>query len=187
MSDLNPLIERYMKSFEDALQQHELPEWKEIAADLRSHIAEAQGYGKPLDEVLLALGPAETLARAYAVELKLNPRAERRGSVIGGYLSVIGILAASGAVSFIVVSALGVITMGLFSSGLGILVIGLIEAVGVHLPGVQLAGIHPLVVAALGPVLMLIALLAGWALWLYLRALIAMLQRALPRAWPRSS
>src|SRR5688572_29011515 len=84
MSDQNPVIERYMASFEAALQRHDLPEWKEIGADLRSHIAEAQGYGKPLDEVLAALGPADTLARAYAVELKINP--DRRRSVIGGYL-----------------------------------------------------------------------------------------------------
>ena len=100
---------------------------------------------------------------------------------------MIGILAASGAVSFIVVSALGSIAIGLFGSGLGVLVIGLIEALGVHLPGVQLAGLSPLLVAALGPVLMLVGLLAGWGLWLYVRALIGMLQRALPRAWPRSS
>ena len=135
--------------------------------------------------MLAALGPADTLARAYAVELKINP--DRRRSAIGGYLSVIGILAASGAVSFIVVSALGSIAVGLFGSGLGVLIIGVIEATGVHLPGVQLAGLNPLFVAALGPILMLVGLLAGWGLWLYLRALIGMLQRTLPRAWPRSS
>jgi hypothetical protein len=185
MSEPNPVIERYMTSFEAALQRHDLPEWREIGADLRSHIAEAQGYGKPLDQVMEALGPAETLARAYAVELKINP--DRRRSVVGGYLSVIGILAASGAVSFIAVTALGSIAIGLFGSGLGVLVIGLMEALGVHLPGVQLAGLNPLLVAALGPVLMLVGLLAGWALWLYVRALIGMLQRTLPRAWPHPS
>jgi len=184
MSEANPVIERYMASFETALQRHDLPEWKEIGADLRSHIAEALGYGKPLDEVLAALGPTDTLARAYAVELKINP--DRRRSAIGGYLSVIGILAASGVVSFIVVSALGSIAVGLFGSGVAVLVIGALEATGVHLPGVQLAGVHPLLVVALAPVLMLIGLIAGWALWLYVRTLIGMLQRALPRAWPRS-
>jgi uncharacterized membrane protein len=185
MSEPNPVIERYMSSFESALQRHDLAEWREIGADLRSHIAEAQSYGKPLDEVLQALGPADALARAYAVELKINP--DRRRSVIGGYLSVIGILAASGVVSFIVVSGLGSIAIGLFGSGLGMLVIGAIEAVGVRLPGVQLAGIHPLFVAALGPVVMLIGLAAAWALWLYVRALIGVLLRTLPRAWPHSS
>lgn len=178
----NPLIERYMQSFEAALRRYDLSEEKEIAADLRSHIDEALAYGKPLDDVLQALGPADALARAYAVELKLNPR-ESSGKAVGRVLSVIGILAASGVVSFIVVSGLGSIAVGLFGSGFGMLIIGVIEAMGIHLPGVQLAGVDPLFVVALGPVIMLIGLAAGWALWLYVRALIGMLQKALPRAW----
>jgi uncharacterized membrane protein len=182
MSEQNPLIERYMKSFESALQRYDLADWKEVAGDVRSHIAEALEYGKPLDDVLKALGPADTLARAYAVELNLNP--DRRRSAVGGYLSVIGILAASGVVSFIVVSGLGSIAVGLFGSGFAMLVIGAVEAIGVHLPGVRLAGIHPLFIVALSPVIMLIGVAAGWALWLYVRALIGMLQRTLPRAWP---
>jgi anti-sigma factor RsiW len=184
MTEHNPLIERYMQSFEAALQRHELPEWKEISADLRNHIAEALHY-KPLDQVLEALGPAEVLARAYAVELRINPPADRPRSVVVRYLSVIGILAASSAASFIVVSALGSIAVGLFGSGLAVLIIGVVEALGVHLPGVQLAGVHPLFVVALGPILMLIGFLAGWALWIYVRALIGMLMRMLPRALQR--
>jgi uncharacterized membrane protein len=183
MSEANPVIERYMTSFEDSLQVYRLREWKEIAADLRSHIAEALEYGKPLDEVLQSLGPADVLARAYAVELKMNQPADTRGKAIGRFLSVIGILAASGAVSFIVVAALGSIAMGLVGSGLGLIVIGAIEALGVHLPNVQLAGIHPLLVVALGPIVMLVGLVAAWGLWLYVRELISVLQRALPRAW----
>jgi uncharacterized membrane protein len=183
MSEANPVIERYMTSFEDNLQNYRLREWKDIAADLRSHIAEALEYGKPLDEVLQSLGPADVLARAYAVELKMNQPADTRGKAIGRFLSVIGILAASGAVSFIVVAALGSITMGLVGSGLALIVIGAIEAVGVHLPNVQLAGVHPLIVVALGPIVMFVGLLAAWGLWLYIRALINVLRRALPRAW----
>jgi uncharacterized membrane protein len=183
MSEANPVIERYMSRFEESLQNYGLREWKEIGADLRSHIAEALEYGKPLDEVVQALGPADVLARAYAVELKMNQPADTRGKAIGRFLSVIGILAASGAISFIVVTALGSITVALVGSGLGLIVIGAIEAIGVHLPGVQLAGIHPLIVVALGPIVMLVGLVAGWGLWLYLRALINVLRRALPRAW----
>lgn len=183
MSEANPVIERYMTSFEDSLQAYGLREWQDIGADLRSHIAEALEFGKPLDEVLQSLGPADVLARAYAVELKMNHPADTRGKAIGRFFSVIGILAASGAISFIVVAALGSITMGLVGSGLGLIVIGAIEAVGVHLPGVQLAGIPPLIVVALGPIVMLVGLLAAWALWLYVRALINVLRRALPRAW----
>jgi uncharacterized membrane protein len=183
MSEANPVIERYMTHFEDSLQNYGLREWKDIGADLRSHIAEALEYGKPLDEVLQSLGPADVLARAYAVELKMNQPADTRGKAIGRFLSVIGILAASGVVSFIVVASLGSITMGFVGSGLAMIVIGAIEAIGVHLPGVQLSGIHPLVVVALGPIMMLVGFLAAWGLWLYVRAPINVLRRALPRAW----
>lgn len=183
MSEQNPVIGRYMASFESSLAQYDLPEWREIAFDLRNHIAEALEYGKPLDEVLQGLGAADVLARAYAVELKINPRPDNRGRAIGRVLSVLGILSASGVVSFIVVSGLGTIAVGLFGSGFGMLIIGAVEAMGIHLPGVQLAGIHPLFIVALGPVIMLVGLVAGCGIWLYVRALINMLRKALPRAW----
>ncbi len=183
MSEQNPAIGLYMASFESSLQQYGLLEWREIAFDLRSHIAEALDYGKPLDAVLEGLGAADVLARAYAIELKMNPRPDRRGRLIGRILSVLGIISASGIVSFIVVTGLGSIAVGLFGSGLGMLIIGAIEAMGIHLPGVQLAGIHPLFIVVLGPVVMLVGLVAGGGVWLYVRALINALRRALPRAW----
>jgi uncharacterized membrane protein len=173
-----------MGAFQAGLQAYGLREWKEIGADLRSHIAEALEYGKPLDEVLKALGPADVLARAYAVELKMNEPADTRGKIIGRVLGVIGIIAASSFVSFIVVTALGSIAMVLVPSVLLVLLIGYVELWGVHIPGVQLAGLHPLIVMALGPIFMVVGLLAGWLLWLYVRALINMLRRALPRSWP---
>lgn len=182
MNEANPAIERYMTRFENSMQNYRLREWKEIAGDLRSHIAEALEYGKALDEVLQALGPADVLARAYAIELKMNQPSDTRGKAIGRFLSVIGVLAASGVVSFLVVTALGSIALGFLGSGLAMIAIGVLEAVGVHLPSVQLAGIHPLIVAALGPIIMLVGILAAWGLWAYVRATIRMLQRAVPRA-----
>lgn len=187
MSEQSLPIERYMSAFQAALQRYGVAEWQDIGADLRSHIAEALQFGKALDEVLRALGPADVLARAYAVELKMNRPANTTMNVINRVLGVLGILAASGIVSFIVVTGLGSIAVGLFGSGVGILTIGLIEAMGIHLPGVQLAGLPPLLVAAIGPVFMLVGAAAGWLLWLYVRALIGMLRRTLPRAWSKAA
>lgn len=181
MSDANPAIERYMTRFEAALQRFDLPEWREIGADLRSHIAEALDFGKPLDEVLQALGPADVLARAYAVELQLNPR-ENRGR-IAQIVGVLGILAASGIATFIVVTALGSIAVAFVGSGMTLIAIGGLEAAGVHLPNVQLAGLHPLAVVAMGPVFLAIGFGAGWALWAYARALTRMLRNTLPKSW----
>lgn len=176
----NPLIERYMQSFESALRRYDLSEEKEIAADLRSHIDEALAYGKPLDDVLQAIGPADVLARAYAVELKLNPR-ESSGKAVARILSVITILPATGLLSFIVVAGLGSLALGFLASAFAMIVIGAIEAIGVHLPHVQLAGVHPLLVVGMGLVTMLIGLVTGWALWLYVRAMVGMLRRLLAR------
>jgi hypothetical protein len=181
MNQQNPLIERYITSFAAALQRHDLLEWKEIAGDVRSHISEALQYGKPLEDVLKALGPADALARAYAVELQMNPRSGA-SSVVGRFLAVFGILAASGLVTFIVLGVLGSIAVAFIGSGVAVVIIGAIEAMGVHLPHVQLAGMHPLAVAfGIGPVVILIGVLAAWALWLYMRALVNMLRKTLPR------
>lgn len=182
MNEKNPVIERYISAFDAALQQYDLPERREIVSDVRSHIDEALQYGKPLDEVLQSLGPAEALARAYAVELKMNPKTNGAGQAIGRFFGVLGILSFSGLVSFIVVTTLGSIAISFFGSGLIVLVIGLIEATGVHLPYVQMAGIHPLLVAALGPVMMLVGYAAGWGVWRYMRAVASMLRKTLPRA-----
>ena len=180
MTEENPLIARYMSRFEEALQIHKLREWRDIAADLRSHIAEAQGYGKPLDEVLAALGPADALARAYAVELTMNPP-NTRANLIMRWLKVAGMLAAGSFVSFIVVSFLGPIALAFTGSGIVIIVITAIEAAGVHLPNVQLAGLHPLLVMLLGPPMIAIGLGAGWLLWLHARFVVRVVRRSLPQ------
>jgi uncharacterized membrane protein len=181
MTEHNPLIERYMSRFEDALQQYKLPEWREIAADLRSHIAEALAYGKPIDDVLNALGGADVMARAYAVELAINPPRTKPNWIIVA-LKVGAIVAATGMMSFLVVVGLGSVAMGFTASGLALIVICLIEAMGTHLPGVQMAGMHPLVVMLFGPPMLLLGIGAGWALWLYMRFIVRALRKAIPRA-----
>lgn len=181
MSEENPLIARYMARFEEALQQHRLREWREIAADLRSHIAEAQGYGKSLDEVIAALGPADVLARAYAVELTMN--APRPSNIVLRVLKVAGILAASSFLSFIVGGVLGTIAVGFTGSGILIVVLCVLEGVGVHIPGAHYAGLSPWLIMLIGPPLAALGIGAGWLLWRYVFFLTATLRRAIPRAF----
>jgi uncharacterized membrane protein len=169
-----------MQHFATALKSFECAEGDEIMRDLRGHIEEAQAMGKPLDAVLTSIGPAEALARAYAIELELNPRGARFRRTAGGVLRVVGILAAASIVSLLVVGALGSIGLGLTVSGLGLIVIGALEAAGVHLPDVQLAGLSPWIVIAIGPVMGVIGLAAFVGLWIYLRALARTLRRELP-------
>ncbi len=180
MTNANPALQRYMMTFETALKSFDCAESADIVRDLYGHVAEAQALGKPLDEVLASIGPAEALARAYAVELELNPRGAELGRTIGGVLRVTWILAAASILSLLVVGALGSLAIGLTGAGIGVIVIGAIEAAGVHLPSVQLAGLSPYAVIALGPVFIAVGLACGLGLWIYLRALTRTLVRTLP-------
>ncbi len=72
----NPLTQRYLGQLGAALERTPVreDERQEILGEIDSHLAEAMRSGVPLPDALEALGPAEALARAYAVELALNPR-----------------------------------------------------------------------------------------------------------------
>ena len=181
MTQDNPVVELYMQRFAMALKSFDCAERDEIERDLRGHIEEAQAAGKPLDAVLVSLGPAEDLARAYAVELELNPRGARFRRTLGGALRIVGVLSAASIVSLLVIGSLGSVAVAFTASGLVLMAIGALEAAGVHLPSVQLAGLSPWIVIAIGPVVSAIGVTASVGLWVYLRALTSMLRRAFPR------
>ncbi|MBY0566391.1 MAG: hypothetical protein K2P70_03720 [Hyphomonadaceae bacterium] len=176
----HPVVGVYMKTFEDALRAFDCDHSSEIARDLRGHIAEAQAMGKPVDEVLASIGPAEKLARAYAVELELNPRGEKLKRNIGGILRVTGILAAASFLTFIVVMLLGTIAVGFVPTGLAVIVFSGVELSGYDVPFLQLGPLLPIGGMAAGAIVTLLGLLAGWGLKNYLRALANTLRRALP-------
>jgi uncharacterized membrane protein len=71
----NPLVERYLTAFSAGLAQLAPSERAEVVAEIRQHIADATAAGRPIDDVLKALGPVEALARAYQLELLVSPRA----------------------------------------------------------------------------------------------------------------
>ena len=80
MTQQHPVVDRYLTRFEASINEFDFPEREEITQEIRNHIAEAQAAGTALDSVLQTLGPADVLARAYAVELALHPHAKRRGT-----------------------------------------------------------------------------------------------------------
>jgi uncharacterized membrane protein len=176
----HPLVERYISVFEAALAALDVPEGKEIAVEIRSHIAEALAEGKPLDTVLEALGPADGLARAYAVELTLNPRGAQRFETIGRVSRVVGLVAVGSVMTMIVAGALGSVGFGFTLSGLAIVLLAGFEAAGVHLPGVEMQGIPPSAVIALGVSTFVIGAGALYLLWKYMRFLVRASRRLLP-------
>lgn len=180
MTQPHPVVERYIDRFAASLAKFECAEAAEIVRDLRGHIAEAVELGKPLDDVLAAIGPAETLARAYAVELELNPRGAAHGGLTRA-LKVTGIVAAASLVSFVVVTALGSLGLSFVLSGVLLIVFGAFEVAGVHFPFVQTAGLSPWLFVALGPVMLAVGALALTGLWAYVRVLTRTLRAALPK------
>ena len=89
MTQGHPVIERYLTCFETSISKFDFPDREEVTDEIRNHIAEARAAGRALDAVLQTLGPADVLARAYAVELALNPQATRRLRTSGGFVKAI--------------------------------------------------------------------------------------------------
>ena len=85
----HPVIERYLDSFAAAFDAFEVSDRDEIVQEIRNHIAEARASGTPLAAVLETLGPTEALARAYAIELSLNPKEIARSETRPGLLAAI--------------------------------------------------------------------------------------------------
>jgi uncharacterized membrane protein len=186
MSD-HPLIARYLREFERALEIHDVPDGRDIAADLKGHIDEALASGKPIDATMESLGPADTLARAYAVELHMNKC--REASLAMRLVKVGSILAASSCMTFFVATTLGLMALGLLAAGAIGMILTPIDLV-VDIPQVEISGppgmAPPLLgMAAMGVFLVIFAAGAafGWLFWLYLRFLHRTLRKSLPRAW----
>jgi uncharacterized membrane protein len=180
-------IDRYMARFEAALRRHRAPEPAEIAADLRGHVGEAIQYGKSPESVLASLGPADALARAYALELLAEPPADRPAGVAGRVglfvrraVLILAVLAASGFVTMIVTVVLGMVGLAVALTGVAFLVIGAVELVGLHIPGTHLGPIPPLAAIGLAPVALAVGLAMLWALWRYARLLARLLIATLP-------
>jgi hypothetical protein len=179
MSDDHPLVARYMKAFERALEIHDVRDGRDIAVELKGHIDEALASGKPLDATLASLGPADTLARAYAIELHMN---KLQGTSLAVRLIKVGsILAASSCMTLFVTTTLGLLAFAFFVGG----ALGLVELM-VDIPHVEVSA-PPAMGTPLVATILLLILAAGaglgWVFWIYLRFIHRTLRKSLPRAW----
>lgn len=183
MTQEHPLVERYLSRLQHGLGSMPSADREEVVRDIRSHIAEATAAGATLDSVLTTLGPAETLARAYAVELLLNP-APGRPPVSGmqRFFALAGILALTSIPTLVVVVTLGAVGVSFAVSGVAVLVAGIADATGIGLPFIQgdATQVHPALAIAFGPVLSALGAAALWGLSRYLRWLARTVSQALP-------
>ncbi len=181
MTQEHPLVERYLARLRDGLSGISVQDRDEVVSDIRSHFAEAVAAGSPLDAVLASLGPADKLARAYAVELLLNPAAggRPRTPVFQRYFALASLLAVTSIPTLVVVTALGAVAVAFVSSGAVVFLAGVLNSAGVALP---LSGVseHPALTLAIGPLLLAVGAASTWALFRYLRWLARAVLRRLP-------
>lgn len=181
MTQEHPLVERYVARLREGLSALTPADRDDIIRDIRSHLAEATAAGTPLDAVLTALGPADVLARAYAVELLLNPAPGRPPSR-DRFFALLGLVMGLSIPTIVAVSVLGSVGLSFFFSGIVVFLAGVLDAVGVTFPFIDgdLTDVHPAFAVALGPVMSMIGAAALWALYHYLRWLGRAFRRTLP-------
>jgi uncharacterized membrane protein len=179
----HPLVERYLSRLEDGLKLMAPADREEVVRDIRSHIAEAVAAGSTLDSVLTALGPADVLARAYAVELVLNPAPGRPPmSAFQRFVTLAGILALTSIPTLVIVVTLGAVGISFITSGFAVLAAGIVDALGITLPFMNgpASDVHPAIAIAIGPVLFVLGMVSLWGLSKYLKWLARTVSKALP-------
>ena len=178
MTETNPAAARYLQRLDQELSAIPASERAEILREIADHIADSLAAGRRLDEVLTALGPADRLARGYAVELALN-RPNTRLGAIDKALTVIGLVAVASLPSFIVSVILLSVGGGLAAAGLGVTGGGIVALVRPDLvPDLTVA---PWVCLVSGPALAAAGAGILYVLFLYVRFLVHLTQRTVRR------
>lgn len=183
MTQEHPLVERYLSRLQDGLKLMPPADREEVVRDIRSHIAEATAAGTPLESVLTTLGPAEVLARAYAVELVLNPAPGRPPmSGFQRFFALAGILALTSIPTLVIVVTLGAVGVSFVASGFVVFAAGIIDLLDISLPFIEdpISDVHPAFAVAIGPVLIVLGAAALTGLSKYLRWLARTVSRTLP-------
>jgi len=181
MTGENPLVERYLAKLDAGLRDLPAAERAEVVSEIRNHIAEATAAGKPIDAVLSALGPAEDLARGYAIELLLNrPAASRDTSRTRRFLALVGLVVIGSIPTLVVVTVLGGVGIAFGAAGIIVFLAGVIATFG-WLPDYVTMDVAPWVAVLIGPML---AIAGGASLALlvwYVRFTARLVRRVIPK------
>lgn len=178
MSETHPVIARYLERLEAELTRAAPADRADIVSEIRDHCADAIASGRSADEVLSALGPPESLARAYAVERALQAPATRLGW-IDRALTIVGLLTVASLPSFVVSVVLLAVGLAFGAAGIGVFGAGVAELVR---PGtVPDLTVSPWLCLVIGPALAVVGVAALVALYLYLRFLTRLTLQTLRR------
>jgi len=180
MTPAHPVIERYLTQLEERLANLAPADRQAVMRDIRSHLAEATAASRPLDATLESLGPAETLARAYTVELMLNPRqhTRRRAAYL---LKIAGLIAAGSIPTLMGLIVLGGMGSVLVAGGIIGIMAGVLDAFG-NLPAwVQTSGMAPALTVAMGIGMALVGVALLFGFRRFVRFVAATWRQALPK------
>jgi len=177
----HPLAERYLSRLDEQLKDLAPAERREVVDEIRNHIADATRAGKPLDSVLQALGSADELARGYAVELLLHPRAPSSTGKqrTERFLALTGLVVVGSIPTLVIVVVLASVGVSFFGSGLVVFAAGILASVG-WLPNEVRMDVAPIWAILLGPLLVAGGALSLAALVWYVRFLARVVRRVLP-------
>lgn len=180
MTDPHPVTERYLKAFEQHLRDLAPADRSEMVQEIRNHIAESVAAGKPVDDVLSTLGSAEELAKAYKVELLVNPKRRRNGhSRLSRFFKVLLVVALGSIPTIVIVAVTGAIGISFVLAGVAMFAAGLAEAAEVLPYWIDL-NVPPIVAIITGPVMGVIGFISLIFLVLYIRFLARAIRSLVP-------
>jgi uncharacterized membrane protein len=180
MNQTHPVVDRYLTRLNENLSSLPASDREEILHDIRSHLAEATAAGRSLESALETLGPADVLARAYSVELMLNPR--RPMSSRAAYrLKVAGLIAAGSVPALVVVVLLGGVGGTMVLAGIIAAFAGVVDAFGELPPWIQTSGMAPAALLSIGGALMFVGLMGILTLRRFVRFVAGTWRATLPK------
>lgn len=182
MTDPHPVVERYLSRLTAGLGEMAPAERKDIASEIKNHVAEALAAGTSLDAVLEALGPAEDLARAYRVEALVNPPPAARGtSRLERFLKITGLVVIGSIPTIVIVAVLGAIGASFIFAGVAVFVAGVLAAANGLPPWVSM-DVPPVIAILLGPCMVVTGVVAVAGLVYYIKLLARAVRAVLPKA-----
>lgn len=184
MTQGNQMTTHYLGQFQSALRRYRVPQEEEIVAELRNHISEALESGKPLEDIIKALGPCDQLARGYALELLVNPPKDYRATAVVRFLKILSLVIAGSVLSLFIVSTLGLLGGMLLAAGPSLVVGGILQAMGKQPWWIHTGSLPPLAVIAIGPVASLAGWVVCWILWRYVRMTARKVRKIMPMPYP---
>ncbi len=172
----NPAAERYLVALRQALTSMPEADRLDVLDEIRAHLQDAMAAGKPLDETLTRLGPAESLAKAYLVESYLNPKPSGAGWISRTF-GLFGLLVFGSLPTLLITSLLGPLGITFLVAAPIVFTSGICGFFDVSLTPVVQSNLQPWQEALLGPVMGLVGAACLWSLYRYLRWILKLLRQ----------